>query len=101
MPSRKYISWALSKSGCMFMTLENASSAWSSDPYLSYKMPMPYQRRGSCDGEFQHRHRWREEGGGRTNLGVREMDQRSLVCYVGLLEIVHHEVTMSCLLLGG
>lgn len=40
-------------------------------------------------------------GGGRTNLGVREMDQRSLVCYVGLLEIVHHEVTMSCLLLGG
>jgi hypothetical protein len=33
--------------GSIFKTLENASSACSNEPYLSYSMPMPYHNLGS------------------------------------------------------
>lgn len=83
-PSRKYISLAFSKPGSICMTWENASSAWSKEPYLSYSIPIPYQSLGSYI-EWGQRLSDRVSGWGIMYLWITKVDQRILVGGICLL----------------
>jgi hypothetical protein len=74
-------------------TEAKASSAWSRDPYLSYRIPMPYQSLGSSWKWLVTRHglwerRW-------DHLGIRKVIECLLIGAVGLLQVILHQKAMA------
>ena len=75
------------------MTCEKASSACSSEPYRSYRIPIPYQSFGSCIN-YALAVVLRHCAGG-THLWIWHMIEGLLVGRICLLEVIDHQIAVA------